>query len=140
MDIAPYSGAIEAASNLVNSVVGRIWPDKTKVVEIQAEVQKAIIAGEYGNELAAITAVNATMQAEAKSEHWPQYSWRPTIGFTFAAILLNNYLLLPYLKSFGILPLEIPGTVWSAFLVILGAASAGRSWEKVSGKTNGNGG
>lgn len=26
-------------------------------------------------------AVNATMQAEAKSEHWPQYSWRPFWGF-----------------------------------------------------------
>ena len=140
MDIAPYSGAIEAATNFGNAIVSRIWPDKTKVAEMQTEVQKLIIGGEFNTELALIQSVNATMQSEAKSEHWPQYSWRPTIGFTFAAILLNNYLLLPYLKSFGIVPLDIPGTVWSAFLVILGAASAGRSWEKVSGKTNGNGG
>jgi Holin of 3TMs, for gene-transfer release len=27
------------------------------------------------------TAVNQTMQVEAKSEHWPQYSWRPFWGF-----------------------------------------------------------
>ena len=33
-------------------------------------------------------AVNATMQAESKSEHWPQYSWRPAIGFTFAGCCL----------------------------------------------------
>lgn len=26
-------------------------------------------------------AVNQTMQAEAKAEHWPQYSWRPYWGF-----------------------------------------------------------
>lgn len=26
-------------------------------------------------------AVNQTMQTEAKSEHWPQYSWRPYWGF-----------------------------------------------------------
>lgn len=26
-------------------------------------------------------AVNATMQAESKAEHWPQYSWRPYWGF-----------------------------------------------------------
>lgn len=26
-------------------------------------------------------AVNQTMQTEAKSEHWPQYSWRPFWGF-----------------------------------------------------------
>lgn len=29
-------------------------------------------------------AVNQTMQAEAKSEHWPQYSWRPAWGFISA--------------------------------------------------------
>lgn len=27
-------------------------------------------------------AVNQTMQAEANSEHWPQYSWRPFWGFS----------------------------------------------------------
>lgn len=30
---------------------------------------------------ATILAVNATMQSEGKSEHWPQYSWRPFWGF-----------------------------------------------------------
>src|SRR5207245_9762820 len=94
MDLAPYSGAIEAASGLANAIVSRIWPDKTKVAEIQAEVQKLIIAGEFNNELAQIQSINATMQAEAKSESWMQRSWRPTIGFTFASILINNYILL----------------------------------------------
>lgn len=138
--MAPYSGAIEAGSNLVNAVVSRIWPDKTKILEIQGEVQKMIVAGEFNNELAAIQSINATMQAEAKSEKWPQYSWRPVIGFTFSAILVNNYILLTYLGHWGIKPIDIPGAVWSALLVILGAASAGRSWEKVKGVTTISGG
>lgn len=34
--------------------------------------------------------VNRTMQAEAASEHWPSYSWRPAIGFAVAlAVLLS---------------------------------------------------
>jgi hypothetical protein len=32
-------------------------------------------------ELALPAAVNQTMQVEAGSEHWPQYSWRPFWGF-----------------------------------------------------------
>lgn len=28
--------------------------------------------------------INATMRAEAASEHWPTYSWRPAIGFAVA--------------------------------------------------------
>lgn len=44
-------------------------------------------------ETAAIQAINTTIQAEAKADHWPTYSWRPAIGFavafnTFASSLL----------------------------------------------------
>lgn len=39
--------------------------------------------------------VNKTMQAESAAEHWPTYSWRPFIGFTFGA----------YINSMWILPL-----------------------------------
>ncbi|MEW5736438.1 MAG: 3TM-type holin [Thermodesulfobacteriota bacterium] len=34
------------------------------------------------SEVAIITSVNASMQTEAKSEKWPQYSWRPFWGFS----------------------------------------------------------
>ena len=32
--------------------------------------------------------INATMQAESKSEHWLQFSWRPIIGLAVAADLV----------------------------------------------------
>lgn len=35
-------------------------------------------------------AVNKTMQAEAASEHWPTYSWRPAIGFAVAFNLISS--------------------------------------------------
>jgi hypothetical protein len=90
------------------------------------EVKMADIASKQ------IESVNATMREEAKSEHWIQYSWRPTIGFTFAAVIINNYILLPYFKAFGLQSIIIPAEMWTAILVILGAAAATRGWEKVT--------
>lgn len=75
--------------------------------------------------------INKTMQEEAKSEHFMTYCWRPLIGFTFAAILINNFILVGYLKQYGVQSIDIPGEVWNAILVILGAASAFRGWKSV---------
>lgn len=49
------------------------------VAQIQADAQAAV-------------AVNATMQTEAKADHWPTYSWRPYIAFVFGTNLLLSTL------------------------------------------------
>ena len=38
--------------------------------------------------------VNTTMQTESKSEHWPQYSWRPFWGFTSGIAFLTVCILI----------------------------------------------
>lgn len=43
------------------------------VLEQQLEFQKLAVQN--------ATDVNVTMQSEAKSDHWPSYTWRPFIGF-----------------------------------------------------------
>ena len=75
--------------------------------------------------------INATMREEAKSEHFLQWAWRPIIGLTFALVIINNYILVGYLSQYGVHSIDIPGEVWNAILVILGAASAFRGWSKV---------
>ena len=48
------------------------------------QFQQAIIALELAlaqEDNKALAEVNATMRAEAQSEHWPQWSWRPFCGF-----------------------------------------------------------
>src|SRR3990172_1748754 len=84
-----------------------------------------------------LEAVNATMQAEAKSEHWMQWSWRPLVGYTFAAVIVNNYILMPYFP--GLQPIVIPSEVWNAMLMVLGVAAATRGWQKIEQARNGNG-
>jgi len=68
-----------------------------KLAQIEAD-QKAkfqeLATDQAKAELAAATQaagdVNRTMQAEAASEHWPTYSWRPAIGFSVApAVVLS---------------------------------------------------
>jgi hypothetical protein len=76
-------------------------------------------------ETAAVAAVNATMQAEAKADHWPTYSWRPFIGFCFGVAWLGVYLVLPILRGYlpSIVQPTIPPEAWLAVGGILGVAS-----------------
>ena len=82
-----------------------------------------------------IESINATMREEAKSEHFIQYSWRPLIGYTFAAVVINNFVVLTWFK---VPPILIPDSIWSAMLVILGVSAGFRGLEKWQKTKNGN--
>jgi len=71
-----------------------------KLSEIEAKRQvdlqgllTAHAQAEIAAAVASVQAVNQTMQAEAKADHWPTYSWRPAIGFVFAAYIASLFLL-----------------------------------------------
>jgi hypothetical protein len=66
-----------------------------------------------------IEAVNTTMQSESAAEHWPSYSWRPAIGFSFAAYITAQWLL----PLFHITPPVISSELMIAIGGILGVAS-----------------
>lgn len=55
-----------------------------------AKISQTVTLAEIAADQANTAAVNATMQAEAKAEHWPTYSWRPFIGFCFGIMGLIN--------------------------------------------------
>ena len=74
-----------------------------------------------------LLAVNETMRAESKSEHWPQYSWRPFNGFSYPFAVILIYFVLPCLGK--IVP-AVPQWIWVGWLSILGVATYGRNKEK----------
>lgn len=91
----------ETAQKLVDvasKVTGKEQPDQA-IAALQANPEAVLKFKEAAmnlelelEKLAASNAntVNATMVAESQSEHWPQYSWRPAIGFSVAiAVLLS---------------------------------------------------
>lgn len=119
-------GAIKGIGAAIKDVASIFKENPEEAGKRIAELEQAFVKLENISQ----AQINETMRAEAKSEHWAQWLWRPTIGFTFAGVLINNYILLPYFHAYGMVTLVIPGEVWTAMLVILGASAAGRSWEK----------
>lgn len=105
----------EERETLKNEALKIINEHKAKVLE--AETKR-------------LEAVNQTMQAESKSEHFLQWSWRPLVGYCFIAICFNNYILLPYLHKYGVVPIEIPSDIQLAFMAILGVSAYWRGKQK----------
>ena len=128
--------------DLLNSTVGKVvgklvdkylpasMSEKEKA-EIGLEMQKLILEEEK-NLHAQLETVNATMRAEAQSDKFIVYSWRPLVGYCFIALILNNFVLLPYFVSYGLQPIIIPDGIWSAMLVVLGISAGTRGYEKIA--------
>lgn len=94
-----------------------------KLEEIAARLEE----GENAVEMATIESVNRTMQAEAKSEHWMQWAWRPFVGFIFGLTFIGVYFVLPLSK---ITPPTIPSEAWLMLGAVLGVASWHRGAQK----------
>jgi len=57
------------------------------------QYRQAVLAQEVSFQQLAVqnaSEINLTMRAEAATEHWPTYSWRPFIGFCFGVLSLTS--------------------------------------------------
>ena len=93
-----------------------------------------------------IEAVNETMRAESKSEHWMQWAWRPFNGFMFGITLFMNYAFPQIINMFiramgtagkdGTFALleagEIPEFVFMAWASVLGVTAWHRGKHKIA--------
>jgi hypothetical protein len=114
------------AKDLRSAITGEeVIPAGTKIAleEIAARLEE----GSNRVEIAALQAVNQTMQAESKSEHWMQWAWRPFVGFIFGITFVGVYFVLPLAK---IVPPEIPANAWLMIGAVLGVASWHRGAQK----------
>jgi hypothetical protein len=92
-----------------------ILAQQAQLALISADVTKAELAADT-----AITqAVNTTMQVEAKGDHWPSYSWRPFIGFTFGLYIMSLFML----PLFHVQPITLSADMTLTIGAILGVAS-----------------
>ncbi len=79
---------VEGSPNAVQHALATNPNAAVKLQQIQSDHEvrlRELTVTAESNRLAAntqvIQSVNATMQGEVKSDHWPSYSWRPFIGF-----------------------------------------------------------
>ena len=124
-------------SNTVGKVIGGVvnkylpasMSEKEKA-DMQLEINKLVLEEEK-NIQAQLETVNSTMRTEAQSDKFIVYAWRPLVGFCFVALICNNFILMPYLASYGLQPIIIPDGIWSAMLVVLGVSAGTRGLEKM---------
>lgn len=103
--------------------------EKLKAKNIINETQNELAAKviEYESELAKQRA--KVVEAEATGQSWLQRNWRPILMLSIVAIVVNNYLLAPYLGF--VETLELPERMWTLMTVGVGGYIAGRSGEKI---------
>ena len=110
----------------IEEVAKKIEADPKLFLELQTKAMdhEARMADIEAKKLAT---VNATMQVESKSEHWPQWSWRPYNGFLFGTAVVCIYFVLPLCK----IPVpEVPQWIWLGWAAILGVTTWDRGKEK----------
>lgn len=128
-------GKVQAAVDIAKQVTGNDNPETAiatleKNPELALQFEKAVMAKEVAMEkekTRRIEAVNATMQAEAKSEHWMQWSWRPFNGFLFGITLFFGYIILPMMDKDAI---SLPEFVLMAWAAVLGVTAWHRGMHK----------
>ena len=122
---------------LVGDVVKRILPeDKDKRMEIERELNMAIMQNGAAIEHAAASVIIA----EAESEHKITATWRPILMLTITAIVGWNYLFAPLVElavrmfAGDQIPLSIPlpEELWNLLMIGVGGYVVGRSGEKIA--------
>ena len=74
--------AIQADPNLSMQFQKAVLDQQVQLQQIALEQAQAELAADTAD----TQAVNATIQAETKADHWPTYSWRPFVGFCFGLL------------------------------------------------------
>lgn len=118
-----------SVADLANTVIGKIWPDKTEQEKAQLAAAVMLVQGQLE--------VN---KVEAASPNLFVSGWRPAIGWVCGAALAYTYLAYPLLLWAGALwfpgikppVLGNDGMLYELLLGMLGLGGL-RSWEKIKG-------
>jgi uncharacterized membrane protein len=119
---------VTAVADLANTVIGRLWPDKTEQERAQMAAALTVVQGQLD-----------ANKAEAASPSAFTSGWRPAIGWVCGIALACQYILRPVLTWTAAMtghPMPmLPGlddTLWQLLLGMLGLGGL-RTYEKVQG-------
>lgn len=121
---------VDSALKLFDTVIERVFPNPADRDKARLEL---LVLQQNGATKELEERVKVVV-AEAQSQSWLANSWRPITMLCFVGIIVNNYVLFPYLKLFGVgaVILELPGSVWDIVQVGIGGYVVGRSVEKTA--------
>ena len=119
---------IGSVADLANTVIGKIWPDKTEAEKQQLAAAVMVIQGQLD--------IN---KAEAASPSIFVSGWRPAIGWVCGAACAWNWIGLPvalFAASYAGHPLSLaPADITEMMPILLGMLGLGglRTVEKING-------
>lgn len=110
------------------SIINKVIPDPA---QRDAAKQKLLELQQQGD-LQELQEMSKVIVAEAQSDSWLAKSWRPITMLSFVAILINNYILVPYVNAFGghIPMLALPPDMWALLQIGLAGYVLSRGIEK----------
>ena len=123
---------IQAVSNIGSKVIDKIAGDKIDEkakLELQNNLAIELLKADWST----IQKQMDIIITEAKGG-WLQRNWRPLLMLSIVAIVVNNYIIYPYLSLFGAqtVMLELPEKLWNLLTIGVGGYVIGRSAEKVA--------
>lgn len=122
----------DSADEPIEQVAAKINADPKLFLELQRQAMDHEVKLQQVKAQNLAT-VNATMQAEAKSEKWPQYTWRPFNGFLYGLAVVAIYFFLPLA---GKTVPDVPEFIWLGWGAILGVTTWDRGKVKRAGAGN----
>lgn len=135
-------GVVDKVVNPVTDLIDDVHTSKEEKMQAEKEIEK--VKNKMTKKFVELhekelEAQKEIIVAEAKGS-WLQRNWRPILMLSIVAIVVNNYIIYPYLSMFteNVTMLELPKQLWNLMLVGVGGYVAGRSGEKIAGKVSPN--
>ena len=124
---------IAPIQKIVGDVLNRILPPEKMSEAEWADVQMKVAGALLTADTSAFENQVKVLLAEM-SGNWLQKSWRPLLMLAIIAIVVNNYILFPYLSLFTskAVMLTLPDDLWSLLKLGVGGYVVGRSAEKIA--------
>lgn len=123
---------IQAVGGLANKALDKIAGDKISE-QAKQELQNNLAIELLKADWSTVEKQFDVIIEEAKGG-WLQRNWRPLLMLAIVAIVVNNYIIYPYLSLFGApaVVLELPEKLWNLLTIGVGGYVVGRSAEKVA--------
>ncbi len=136
-------GGVGGIVGAVGQVINDLHTSEDEKAQAKLELQKIINARREVAEATYRAELDARKQVlVAELQHGDAYTKRarPTIIYVGLAVIVLNYVVLPWLTRLGgpgLPPIDLPDAFWYAWSGVAGAYALGRSYEKATGKRNG---
>jgi len=131
----PFWEAIPIVGKVLTGVIDLVSEgieDKDEANRVTAQLTKVFNSADLTKFTSLLQAQVTVLVAEITGKSWLQRNWRPLLMAEFGAIILNNYILAPYITAlFGVtIIMEIPPDMWALLKLGVSGYVVGRSVEK----------